>query len=476
MQPHERRIQWGYWLAIGFTLALGVAAVFSVASIVRGLGEVAFTDAADMIAVQDARVALETKSRKARSYLISGNEQTLARMRGAETTFAEELARLKKRLHRPEERALIEVVERTDREHQAALERVIAMRRAGRSFDSLIPTYELEVQPTRDELDQSIAALTLLQERELASATLIAKQTLFDNLVLLCAVAVLGLGVSVGLGIALRRAFRSLEQERERAAHHAARVEDVNRELDAFATRVSHDLRNLLSPISVAAAILRGSHGDPARVEAMSDRIQRGIDRSVTILDGLLLFSRSGAPHRDASCSVTTVVEDVLDELAPIAARIDATIERKLDDHCIACSRELFSVVVLNVLGNALKFLEGQPRRALTITARSSGRFVELTVSDTGPGIPDGEQSRIFEPFYRVPGTSAGGSGIGLATVRRIIEAHGGRITVESKRQAGATFVISLPRAPSGPTESVGAADSMSQPAQVTGATSGVAG
>ena len=73
-----------------------------------------------------------------------------------------------------------------------------------------------------------------------------------------------------------------------------------------------------------------------------------------------------------------------------------------------------------------------------------------MRIDDTGPGIPEAARERIFEPFFRVPGTKQPGTGIGLATVRRILEAHGGRITVETPEGPGCSFIVWLPLADNG--------------------------
>ena len=82
--------------------------------------------------------------------------------------------------------------------------------------------------------------------------------------------------------------------------------------------------------------------------------------------------------------------------------------------------------------------------------ARSSGKEIVVTVTDRGLGIPAAEQVRIFEPFYRVPGVISAriqGAGLGLSLVQRILEAHGGRITVESTEGSGSEFTVHLPAA-----------------------------
>jgi signal transduction histidine kinase len=105
--------------------------------------------------------------------------------------------------------------------------------------------------------------------------------------------------------------------------------------------------------------------------------------------------------------------------------------------------------VLLNLVGNAIKFTD---RGEVAISARAANGSFNVAVRDSGPGIPLSEQVKIFEEFHQADNSatkSKGGSGLGLAIAKRIIEMHGGRISVESSPGAGSTFSVSLPvRAP----------------------------
>jgi signal transduction histidine kinase len=242
------------------------------------------------------------------------------------------------------------------------------------------------------------------------------------------------------LAILLSRSLNALRRQSDE-------LRELNNELDAFAGRVAHDLRNLMAPLSFIAALLRGSDSARPPPTAIAERLQRTLDRSLAMLDGLLAFSKSGKPDPLASCSTASVIDDVQEQLAPLIAKVQGTVECDIKDSAVACSRELLNVVVLNILGNALKFLEGRAVRLVRIESRPVDGRCELAIIDSGPGISEHALGRIFEPFYRVPGTKASGSGIGLATVHRIVHAHGGRIRVESNVDQGTTFRVELPLA-----------------------------
>ena len=104
--------------------------------------------------------------------------------------------------------------------------------------------------------------------------------------------------------------------------------------------------------------------------------------------------------------------------------------------------------VVQNLIGNAIKYMDAdRPVRVVTARARAAGRMVRLEVEDTGPGIAPGIQQMIFEPFVRGRHADVGGIGLGLATVKRLAEAHGGAAGVRPGQQNGAVFWIDLPAA-----------------------------
>jgi signal transduction histidine kinase len=232
------------------------------------------------------------------------------------------------------------------------------------------------------------------------------------------------------------------------------RVERSNRDLDAFAGRVAHDLRNALVPIAFATELFRRVTPSSDKVEPLCARLDRARERAMTIVDSLLAFSRvSRSADTHAVARLKDVLDDVLDELAPQIAQVDADVGRAVVDAIVQVPPGLLHVVLANVVGNAVKYVRDRPLRLVRITSRVVRGGCEVRIEDSGPGIPEDARGHIFEPFFRVPGTAAPGTGIGLATVRRIVDAHGGRITVASAEAKGSSFCIWLPLAPEAATE-----------------------
>lgn len=237
----------------------------------------------------------------------------------------------------------------------------------------------------------------------------------------------------------------------EQITGYAAEIEERNRDLDSFAGRVAHDLRNSLGPIVASPLMLREKAQQPERIRAIADRIERCSDRAIAIVNALLSFSRASQKASPDECApLERAVKDVREELAPLIGQVDASVEiDSIPNIHVRCSPGLLHVVLANVCGNAVKFLQDERERRVRLSARQEGPLCRIDVEDTGPGIAKEQQKRIFEPFFRVNGTRAQGSGIGLATVKRIVDARGGRITVESEQGRGTRFTLWLPVAPS---------------------------
>ncbi len=254
-------------------------------------------------------------------------------------------------------------------------------------------------------------------------------------------IATLAIGVS--LVVLMRR-------QRRQTAAHLELVENANRDLEAFAGRVAHDLKNIVAPIGLSTPLLLRPGATPEARAAAAGRIDRATRRTVDVLEGLLAFARAGARRGDGErASPSAELDGVLEDLAPQIERIQPSLELDVDPGLtVACSPALVHVVVANLVGNALKFLDGRPERRLRITARAAAGVCRLEVDDSGPGIAPAVREHVFEPFYRGPGVTVGGAGIGLATVRRVVEAYGGSASVTSVEDRGSTFTVTLPLAP----------------------------
>ena len=251
-------------------------------------------------------------------------------------------------------------------------------------------------------------------------------------------VALAGLGGLAAL-ILLRVALQAVER-------HAAETELRAAEMEAFAARVAHDLRTPLQTVRLSIELIAHSVTDPRALETCQ-RAQRNVVGLGRFIDDLLEFSRAGArPDESAAADVGEVLQGLSEQLGARAAEIGAALRLDAEPGlAVAMAPGAFRAVAANLTENALKYLGDAPERRVEVTARGDGTAVVLTVRDTGPGVPAEVLPHLFEMHYRGNRRTAG-HGMGLATVKRLVDAHSGEVTVESEPGRGATFTVRLPR------------------------------
>jgi signal transduction histidine kinase len=218
-------------------------------------------------------------------------------------------------------------------------------------------------------------------------------------------------------------------------------------ELDSFAGRVAHDVLSPLQSVGLGLGLLRLRLGDDSGSLAVADRSARSLDRVRSLVTSLLAFARAGGSPTEGTADVSETIRGVLDglEADAAAAQVELVLERSVDRR-VACAPGVLTSVVQNLVGNAIKYMDEARVRRTNVRVRDDGAFVRVEVQDTGPGIPEAIRDEIFEPFVR--GTDAvEGAGLGLATVKRLIDAHGGRVGCESAPGQGSVFWFELPRA-----------------------------
>ncbi len=237
----------------------------------------------------------------------------------------------------------------------------------------------------------------------------------------------------------------NLDLER-RVQERTRELELANAELDAFASSVSHDLRAPLRAIRGYAEMLR-TGGEPLAPESASmlERIVAQGEHMETLIEALLELSHiSRYELRRVSTDLSAVATGVLEELA--RREPARTVEWRVEPNLRAwADPRLVRVLFENLLANAWKFTRKRPDARIHVGATRSAATA-FYVRDNGAGFDPAYAARLFQPFQRLhPASQFEGTGIGLATVERIVRRHGGRIRAESTPGAGATFHCELP-------------------------------
>ena len=234
---------------------------------------------------------------------------------------------------------------------------------------------------------------------------------------------------------------------------HPPSAEEVNRklveqytEIAALAGGLAHEIKNPLSTICLNMELLAEDFADPEtprdrRAAAKIAVVQRECQRLQSLLDNFLNFAKVRTVRFEAS-DLNEQVRSVLDFFGPKSKEAHIEIVSYLDPDLpsVVLDRESFHGALINLVLNALQAMSqgGQ----LVVRTKTTATSVALELIDTGCGMDERTSSQIFDTFFS---TKPGGSGLGLPTTRKIIEAHGGRISVQSQIGHGTKFTIELP-------------------------------
>jgi two-component system OmpR family sensor kinase len=205
-----------------------------------------------------------------------------------------------------------------------------------------------------------------------------------------------------------------------------------------FLADAAHELRSPVAALSLQVQLAARAQSDAARHAALAE-LARGTERARRLVQQLLDYARlePGVPSAPlAPLDLAPLVRDVVGSLAPRAEElaVDLGADAPQPVPIRGCDPELRSLIE-NLIDNALRY--APPGGTITVAARREGPQAELSVIDTGPGIPPAERGRVFERFHRVPGDATPGTGLGLSIVRKIVERHHGTIELgEAQRGA----------------------------------------
>jgi signal transduction histidine kinase len=250
---------------------------------------------------------------------------------------------------------------------------------------------------------------------------------------------------------ALAASFNGMAAQLEEAASERAEIERTRRDLIAA---VSHDLRTPLASLrALAEALNDGVVDDPEHVRRYLTLIAGETERLNALIDDLFELARleSGAVRLDrVPVSVSELIAETVARMAPQAERKGVALTGDAPDHLpptLADAQQL-ARVLLNLVQNAIRHTP--PGGRVQLRACQQDAAILLTVEDTGEGITPADLPRVFDRFYRGdPARSReAGSGLGLAIARGLVDAHGGRIWVESTPGQGARFAFTIPLAP----------------------------
>jgi signal transduction histidine kinase len=329
------------------------------------------------------------------------------------------------------------------REALAALDepmaRAIALSRVNKDVEARIVMDQ--VAGRFEEINRSLDELDAINDRG-SGISLERLEVVRKRLqLILFAIGTAGLAVTILVGV---WAARQVARREEELSFVAAALASRNRELDAFAARVAHDIRSPLSSMKLAVT----TFGMKAPADDRTFQIlRRSTQRMESLVEDLMTLALSeGASH--GRCDPAMVARQVEDDFK---TRLDAergNLRLSVAHAEVACSEGLLHQALTNLLENAVKYHRPDIPPEVELAGAPTNGGYDLRVSDNGMGMSKEEAARAFEPFYRSPRTSdLPGTGLGLSIVNRIAEVSGGSLSVETQVGQGSTFVMHIPLA-----------------------------
>ncbi|MDH4065994.1 MAG: ATP-binding protein, partial [Acidobacteriota bacterium] len=217
-----------------------------------------------------------------------------------------------------------------------------------------------------------------------------------------------------------------------------------------FVANVSHELRTPLTAIKGYAEALMDDPDDDEARQRFLDIIHRHATRMERLVKELLRLARLDAGQEAveyAPCDVQSIAASVAADFEPVVSQKRQRMEVNVESGARALVADPAKMhdILRNLVENAVNYTP-EDGRIEVATTRQDDRFV-LTVSDSGPGLPEQDLTRVFERFYRVDKSRArpGGTGLGLAIVKHLAQVMGGTVTAANRPQGGAIFSVSLP-------------------------------
>ncbi len=379
-----------------------------------------------------------------RGYLISGDPAFLNGLEEAQSNFDQGIRMLTAGASDVATSAFVVAVEgdaRAFRNHQE----ILVAETHEQDLSTRAARFERELVPLQRKLGAALDRL--IEHKELAIDDVYRRVALersrlrhrLNTSVAFLIAASLGIAgyIASALGRSYRKEQRALETTRKAVAAR-----------DEIMGIVAHDLRNPLSSISLHAEVLREDAGDRDATKLHAEKIGTVALRMDSLISSMLDVATIESGHFTVSPSPSAVdelVEAVIEMFGDAADKKQLQLERRPvpGSLVVRADRDRVLQVFQNLVGNAIKFTP--PGGRVSIAAEPERDVVRFQVSDTGPGIPREDLPSVFDRFWKHETRGKKGTGLGLFIAKGIVEAHGGRIWVESAAGEGATFSFTLP-------------------------------
>jgi signal transduction histidine kinase len=443
----RKQLSIGLAASVLVTVLTAVTAIVALEMTSRSAQRISRRFAEDLASVQNLRIEAEHLVSTSRGFLLTTQDQQRLHFLAAERQFDRSLYGLAARALLTRTADEVAAISHTAGEYVSAVRRAGYERAANGDPRTVLAYFESELWPTRDAFEESVDAFVREEQKLFDEASIDSQGHAQHAQTMLLLTSVLGVSISLALGILVKRRLTNEFQRVQAATDVATRAAQAREEILAV---VSHDLRNPLNAVVLGASLLDESQGLTASerrfvssIRSASERMQHLIDELVDraqVESGVLVLRP--APCDPASL-LQTAVDLFVDRAPAKGVKLRSTAE---EGFVVSADRERVLQVLSNLLGNALKF--ARPGDEISASAERRATSVHFEVRDSGPGIPQEQLPHLFERYWQGRSRSEKGSvGLGLYICKHIVEAHGGTIGVTSEPGQGSAFWFELPLA-----------------------------
>lgn len=396
-------------------------------------------------AARQLELAGERLVAAARGHLLRTDSTFLAPFREARKDFEARVVTLEQHLRSPGQERFLQLIRQATGGYRSALARLSPDRIDSLHRAELSRVFEQLLVPRRQELTRAIQTLVDAREAGLARGQARVRATTASAERRVIAIGIVAPLLALFLALVVsRRLSRLYTMQREATA----RAENAVSRREELLGIVAHDLRSPLNVIVLRANLLRDDAADE-KVRESCAAITRTVVRMDRLISGLLdsaaIESGQLRVVQD-DCPVADIVSEVVELFEPLAIQKGIRFQVRMAEGLhIQADRERIVQVLSNLLSNAIRVAGDGDRVELRVT--SADGHVRFDVCDTGPGIPAGIRSRIFERYYRGDRKQPG-VGLGLYIAKAIVTAHGGDIAVATETGKGTVFRVLLPVRP----------------------------
>lgn len=436
------RLGIGFAATVMLSMVIAGASYLALRSVITANDEISHKHSQALVTAERFRATVHNKTSVYRAFLFTRDHLFLEDGKFAKREALRVLRSLADSATSARDKAWIKRIEDAEIAHEAALDRAVSMRKRNVSAKTIERYFENQVMFRFDRLDRALNRFIERREDQLASARTASKLAARRAIQLIVLIASGGILLAICLSVVLTHTVTRLYRQ----------LQEALTTRDEILSMVSHDLKTPLTAILMSAGLARRKveRGDVPAGFLLStfETIKRSGDRMQRMIVDLIDLSRV---HEDRLViktlpeAVPAILNEVASQLAPIAAdkgvELAVLAEPGLPE--ARCDRERVIQILNNLMSNAIRYTPKGAR----IELRAANAESELVVSvrDQGPGIAEQDLPHLFERFWQGKKSHRSSAGLGLAITRSLVDAHGGRIWVESAVGKGASFYFTLP-------------------------------